>query len=114
MSLIIDAIIILALAGAVGYGLVLSNRLARLMEILRDLEPAITAFSQAVDKSESSATGLRAAAIKLAEEVGEARGARAQPQPRRAVPRIAPAAADADKSDLVRGFFTALQARDGA
>lgn len=115
MSLIIDIAIIVALLAAVAYGCVLSHRLSRLMQILRDLEPAISAFSQAVDKSQSSATGLRAAAIQLAEEVGQAKGraAPARPLPTRARP-VAGTAADGDKSDMVRGFFNNLQARNGA
>ena len=115
MSLFIDTVIILALAGSIGYGILLSNRLGRLMQILRDLEPAITAFSQAVDKSESQAHGLRAAAIRLAEEVGEARatGPAPAPAPRRPAPRMA-MPPEAEKTDMVRGFFDALQTRSGA
>ena len=117
MSLLIDLAIVVSLMAAMSYSLVLSNRLNKLMKILRDLEPAISEFSQAVDKSQSSATGLRAAAIQLAEEVGQAKGrtqpAAAEPPSRtRALPS-APAS-ESDKSDLVRGFFNTLQERSGS
>lgn len=111
MTLFIDLAILAALVCAVLYGFVLSQRVARLMRILEDLQPAIAAFSQAVDKSESSATGLRSAAIKLAEEVGQAKGAQSAPR-RASVPaRRAP---DTEKSDMVRGFFDTLHARGNA
>lgn len=112
MSLVIDIAIIAALLAAVGYGFILSQRLTKLMRILRDLEPAITAFSMAVDKSESSATGLRAAAIRLAEEVGQAKGSApaSRPTQTRALP--ARRTAEPEKTDMVRSFFDTLHARN--
>lgn len=120
MSLMIDGLIIIALVGAIFYGLSISRRLEKLMSILRDLEPAISAFSEAVDKSESSAAGLRSAAVRLADEVGQARTqtrtketARSRPTAANAFGRPGGARPSAEKKQMVRGFYEAMQARNG-
>ncbi|GHG85369.1 hypothetical protein [Pseudodonghicola xiamenensis] len=56
---ITDLLIILLLAGSIGYGVVMSRRVQKLMAALEDLEPLVREFSSAVDKSESSVAALR-------------------------------------------------------
>ncbi|TDK50195.1 flagellar motor switch protein [Antarcticimicrobium luteum] len=56
---ITDILIILLLAGSVGYGVMISRRVQKLMASLEALEPLVREFSEAVDKSETSVNALR-------------------------------------------------------
>lgn len=61
LSLLIDGFIITLLAAAIVYGMIISRRVDRLMNLLRDLEPIVQEFSAAVDKSEKSVEDMRVA-----------------------------------------------------
>ncbi len=56
---IIDGFIIVLLAGAIGYGFMISTKVRRLMAVLEELEPMVEAFSNAVDKSETSVEAMK-------------------------------------------------------
>lgn len=60
MALFIDMIILLSLAGTLGYAFLVDRKLRSLMEALRTLEPVVGQFSEAVDRTESSVRSLQA------------------------------------------------------
>lgn len=114
---ITDFLIILLLAGSVGYGVMITRRVQRLMAALEELEPLVREFSSAVDKSETSVAALRqnldarlqeapeAAAPQPAEDRAETMAptftSRRHPTPRR-LPGVQVVR---NKQDLVRRFF---------
>lgn len=61
MALLIDMIILLSLAGTLGYAFLVDRKLRSLMEALRTLEPVVGQFSAAVDRTENSVRSLQAA-----------------------------------------------------
>ena len=65
MSYLVDASLIVLLAGVVGYSYLVDKRVRRLRAALVDLEPLVIEFSDAVDKSESSAHTMKKAAADL-------------------------------------------------
>ncbi|EAR51735.1 flagellar motor switch protein [Oceanicola granulosus HTCC2516] len=125
ISQLIDTLILLLLAGTLGYAYFVDRRLRRLMSALAELGPMVGQFSDAVDKSQTSVSALKeatdAAQSQARRPVGHRIGAvskrvaakQAAPQPQaqaRAKPeapaRAAPQPArPAAKSDLVRQFF---------
>ncbi|SFP65327.1 hypothetical protein [Tranquillimonas alkanivorans] len=68
MAILIDALILVLLAGTLGYAFLVDRRVRALVAALRDLQPMVGEFSAAVDKSESSVKQLRTAAERLSEE----------------------------------------------
>ncbi|MFC0281291.1 hypothetical protein [Falsigemmobacter intermedius] len=94
ISWAIDGLILLLLFAALGYGLVLGRRIARLQAVLLELAPVLQAFSDAVDQSEQSLDALRSEADRLE------RAARQLPDE----PPVRKAPQD-DRSALVRSFF---------
>ena len=95
MTALVDTGIIIALALSIAYNWTVNRRIHALTTYLRDLGPAISAFSDAVDRSADSATDLRTAAHEIASERD----------------RIRPGADDTDrpadrrKQTMVRDFF---------
>jgi len=104
---ITDILIILLLIGSVGYGVMISRRVQRLMASLEELEPLVREFSEAVDKSESSVTALRdnlAEGLATQEDAGDdsAPAFSSRRQPQRRLPGVQVVR---NKQDLVRRFF---------
>lgn len=108
---ITDILIILLLAGSVGYGVMISRRVQKLMASLEELEPLVQAFSEAVDKSESSVNALRdnlnegLAAQEAATTEAEADQAPAFSSRRQVQRRLPGVQVVRGKQDLVRRFF---------
>ena len=109
---ILDLVILVLLLGALGFGLIIDRRVRRLMAALTALEPAVSQFSSAVDRSADTVTSFKSAA---------GRADRSGP----AAPRVEPAfqksrkASGTDgtariqgKSDLVRSFFETVRERE--
>ena len=61
MSFAIDIAVLVLLVGTLGYAWLVDRRVRRMMEAMREMEPMIGSFSQAVDRSESTVSALRAA-----------------------------------------------------
>lgn len=106
---ITDALIILLLVGSVGYGIMLSRRVQRLMASLEELEPLVQAFSDAVDKSETSVNALRdnladglAAQEAAVPQEDESPAFHTRRQTQRRLPGVQVVRG---KQDLVRRFF---------
>lgn len=135
MALLIDATILLLLAGTLGYAFLVDRRVRALMAALRALEPVVGAFSEAVERSESSVRSLRAAAPRVQDPPlrrpapAAPAGEQAAPAGERAAPpasgvafRSTRAAGPAQlppgvarvtgKADLVRGFFDTIRSRE--
>lgn len=134
MALLVDTVILLLLAGTLGYAFLVDRRVRALMAALRGLEPVIGQFSAAVDRTESSIkhmqadTALRSGA-KRGDEPRLTRPASAQsttaPQNVARAPQTQPAqplaqavtdlppgmARVTGKADLVRGFFETVRSR---
>ena len=121
MSLLIDGTIMVLLIGALCYAYLVDMRVRRLVAALRDLAPMIEEFSEAVDKSESSASAIKHATHALqtqSERQAERKAAPAEPVRRKPVAKRKPST-NADgmvpvvgKSDLVRGFFDTVRSRE--
>ncbi len=107
-----DMIIILLLAGCIGYGWYVSRKVQVLMGALKDLEPLVQEFSSAVDKSEESVHQLK---LNLQEPPQPEGGARyfeeveddepmfaTRRQPAERLPGVQVVR---NKQDLVRRFF---------
>lgn len=120
MALLIDGMILLLLAGTLGYAFLVDRRVRILMEALRELQPMVGKFSAAVDRSEHSLSALKSATSQVNGAVRAAQDAASAPAP--AAPQPAPAAARpaaragsatvAGKSDLVRSFFESAKKRE--
>ncbi|MDK3016704.1 flagellar motor switch protein [Pseudodonghicola flavimaris] len=117
-AMITDLLIILLLIGGIGYGIMISRRVQRLMTSLQELEPLVRAFSEAVDKSETSVAALRqnldARQAATTEATPEEPAAAPDAEPafasRRhatepARPRLPGVQVVRNKQDLVRRFF---------
>ncbi len=133
MTLLIDAMILAMLAGVLGYAWMVDRRVRLLMETLRELQPVITAYAAAVDKSEESVRDLSSMARSLTETPVAAKtqpaaardaaapraGEKAGPRAGDKVARAARARAQAagvtrvtGKTELVQGFFDSVRERD--
>lgn len=58
-ALLTDVVIIILLIGGIVFAYVVNERVKTLMEILRELEPAVNNFVLAVDKSEESVAKMQ-------------------------------------------------------
>lgn len=124
MSFVIDVALVVLLLGTLGYAWLVDRRVRRMMEALREMEPMIGSFSQAVDRSESTVSALRAAREvaplrKRADTRTEPRleGEAPASEPafrtkRDPAPRPAEATPIAGKSELIRGFFDTVRQRE--
>ncbi len=115
---ITDIFIIALLVGGIGYGVLISHRVQRLMATLQELEPAVREFSMAVDKSESSVSEMRQ---NLQDKVLTDMEAEAAEEPaptfstrRYNAQRIPGVRVVRDKQDLVRRFFETSRAEKRA
>ncbi|MBU0778835.1 MAG: flagellar motor switch protein, partial [Alphaproteobacteria bacterium] len=59
MSAVIDIVIMVLLVGTLTYAVILDRRMRKLMATLRDMEPMVTAFSNAVDQTTRSVEDMR-------------------------------------------------------
>ena len=108
MSQLIDALILLLLAGTLAYAFLVDRRVRGLIAMLHELQPIVGQFSAAVDRSESSVNALRDVAEGLEDDAAQPAPAtpkRKAAEPRAGVTRVT------GKSDLVRGFFEATRGR---
>ncbi|WP_323765179.1 flagellar motor switch protein [Marinovum sp.] len=124
MSFAIDIALVVLLLGTLGYAWLVDRRVRRMMEALREMEPLIGSFSQAVDRSESTVSALRAAREvaplrKRADTRTEARPESEAPSSepafrtkREPAPRNPEATPIAGKSELIRGFFDTVRQRE--
>ena len=110
LSILINLLFLVLLMVVMGYGILLSRRVNRLMQALAELGPAVKAFSEAVDKSEQSVSAMKTAALAAGQEVArEAEALREtaaaaaftsiRRQPVAGMTRLS------GKSDLVKSFF---------
>ena len=108
ISLIIDFVILLALAAVFVFGIILWQRIAHLQDGLADLGPALQAFCDAVDQSERSVGQMRVEANRLQSEA-----TRLETRIERGVQKIEPplTKARADNGDLVKMFFDTARMR---
>lgn len=122
MAGFVDGLIIILLAATMAYGFVISWKVQRLMAMLKDLEPLVVAFSNAVDKSEESVETMRAnldgsatqQQAKMRETMAE------EPTPEEDKPTFASRRVQRqkmsgvqvvrDKKEMVRMFFEATRA----
>lgn len=108
-----DIFIIALLTGAIAYGYYVSRKMQVLMAALKEIEPLVNEFSQAVDKSEESVVAMKetldeertAAFDPVIEQEEEAPSFATRRQG--AKPRMAGVQVVRDKQDLVRRFFDA-------
>ncbi len=123
MSFAIDVAVLVLLIGTLAYAWLVDRRVRRLMQVLREVEPMIGSFSEAVDRTESTVSALRAArdagpARKRAEPRVAVKPAAqpapepAAPSPRDAAPRPGAGTPIAGKSELIRGFFDTVRERE--
>lgn len=110
LSTLINLLFLVLLLAVMGYGIMLSRRVARLMEALAELGPAVKAFSDAVDKSEQSVSAMKVAAqdasahvAREAEALQETAATAAFTSVRRQP--IAGMTRLSGKSELVKSFF---------
>lgn len=57
--MLINAIILVSLGGLMAYGVLITRRVKKLMLVLEEMEPLVTAFSAAVDKSQESVDRMK-------------------------------------------------------
>lgn len=124
MSLIIDITILVLLLGTLAYAFVVDRRVRKMMTALRELEPMIGSFSDAVDRSESAVSVLKSLGQTMQSPFGGRRAApeREEPEPPRREAsfrtvrdqpeRRSNVSAIPVKSDLVRGFFETVKSRE--
>ncbi|MAY89059.1 MAG: flagellar motor switch protein [Pseudooceanicola sp.] len=128
MSLLIDLLIIALLAGVLAYAYLVDRRVRRLVTVLRELEPVVGKFSDAVDKSEDSVAAMKT--VTQALETGIRRPAPAaepaeKPETKTAEPGVVTfrskrptetaakgIAQVSGKADLVRSFFDTARSRE--
>ncbi|GAA6209886.1 hypothetical protein NBRC116601_31790 [Cognatishimia sp. WU-CL00825] len=109
-----DMVIIVLLAGSIGYGWYISRKVQVLMAALQELEPLVNAFSTAVDKSEESVNQLKlnleepqqpvSTQHMLAEEDDDEPMFATRRAPEHKIPGVQVVR---NKQDLVRRFFDA-------
>lgn len=123
ISLATNLLILVLLAGVMGYAMLLSRRVGRLMAALEQLGPMVSAFSAAVDKSEQSVAELKGAAdeaLRGAAQTAAAETAALQeavaPVSFQSVRRrpVAGMTRLSGKSDLVKSFFERSRTRGEA
>lgn len=118
MSYLIDLLILGLLAGTLGYAFIVDRRVRKLMSVLREMEPMVGKFSEAVDKTEDSVSLLKQVSEKVRSpmpsfqhsekdrgEVVSFRTSREKVQKPAGVTKVT------GKADLVRGFFETAGAR---
>ena len=118
MSYLIDLLILALLASTLGYAYLVDRRVRKLMNVLREMEPMVGKFSQAVEKTEDSVSLLKQVSEKVrapmptfthAEkdrgEVVSFRTSREKVQKPAGVTKVT------GKADLVRGFFETAGSR---
>lgn len=109
MALLIDAIIIAVLIASIAYNWHVAGKVRGLMIQLADLEPALQAFSKAVDRSAASVDGMLSATDEF-KKIQEAAATAAEVKP-----RPTPAAevdVESDNGDpVIRDFFEKIRAR---
>ncbi|MBP0484598.1 flagellar motor switch protein [Sagittula salina] len=131
MSTLIDVAILVLLIGTLSYTFVVDRRVRRMMQALKEMQPMIGSFSDAVDRSESTVSALRSmgqaeglfsnlqrgpSATASASTSGpaepKAAGA-AEFRSRRERPARPQGATPVHgKSELVRGFFETVRKRE--
>lgn len=102
-----DIVIIALLLGAIGYGWYVSRKVQVLMAALKDMEPLVKEFSNAVDKTEDSVNQLK---LNLEEPQQPEMVQEEEDEPmfatrRQPAHKIPGARVVRDKQDLVRRFF---------
>lgn len=105
-----DFLIIAMLVGAIAYGYYVSRKVQVLMGALKELEPLITEYSQAVDKSEASVAALKQNLDKRPSFVEEEEDEPMFATRRQSRNKIPGVQVVRDKQDLVRRFFDASRA----
>ncbi|SEN25722.1 hypothetical protein SAMN04488012_102194 [Palleronia salina] len=107
---LIDTVILVLLVGTIGYAYLLDRKLKALMAALRDIQPMVGEFSDAVDRSAQSVAALRDLSDRPAKaDTGSSATPRQTESPKAA--RKAAPPRPHGKSDLVRTFFD--MTRDG-
>lgn len=107
-----DLLIIAMLVGAIAYGYYVSRKVQVLMSALQQLEPLISEYSEAVDKSEASVVAMRQSLeerpmVEAIEEEDDEPMFATRRQPGHRIPGVQVVR---DKQDLVRRFFDASRA----
>lgn len=104
-----DLLIIALLTGAIAYGYYVSRKVHVLMGALKELEPLINEYSQAVDKSEASVAAMKQnlEARPMVEDDEDEPMFATRRQSRAKIPGVQVVR---DKQDLVRRFFDASRA----
>ena len=105
-----DMLIIALLAGAIAYGYYVSRKVQVLMSALKELEPLVTEYSKAVDKSEASVSAMKQSLEEqpmFDEEEEDEPMFATRRQARQRIPGVQVVR---DKQDLVRRFFDASRA----
>ncbi|WP_375176155.1 flagellar motor switch protein [Pseudooceanicola sp.] len=118
MSYLIDLLILGLLGGTLGYAFIVDRRVRKLMIVLREMEPMVGKFSEAVDKTEDSVSLLKQVSDRVrspapsfqrgGEEAGQVvsfRTSREKAQKPAGVTKVT------GKADLVRGFFETAGSR---
>lgn len=119
---LIDLLILVLLAGTLGYAYVLDKRVRALMSALRALQPMVGEFAKAVDRSEQSVEALKT----LGEAAGPVEppltapgrtdGEQDDPRPgarfRAKMPPPRGTRSVQGKSELVKTFFEATKERE--
>lgn len=108
MSQLIDALILLLLAGTLAYAFLVDRRVRGLIAMLHELQPIVGQFSAAVDRSENSVNALRDVAEGLADDAARPAPAAERAKKDDARPGVTRVTG---KGDLVRGFFEATRGR---
>lgn len=105
-AMIVNFVIVLLLVGGITYGLILSRKVRSLVAILQELEPAVRAFSVAVDKSEAAVSQLHTDLDAKVDDAAQADVASfAFSSRREPVSRVSGVRLVRDKQELVRQFF---------
>ncbi|MCA0964111.1 flagellar motor switch protein [Salipiger bermudensis] len=122
MAVVIDIAILVLLVGTLTYAWVVDRRVRNLMRVLREMEPMIGTFSEAVDRSESTVSVLRSLGQQAEPKARPQREREREPEMTRAEPsfrtsrerpsRPAGATKASGKSELVRGFFETVRQRE--
>lgn len=118
MSYLIDLLILGLLAGTLGYAFIVDRRVRKLMNVLREMEPMVGKFSEAVEKTEDSVSLLKQVSDRVRNpmptfqhsekdsgEVVSFRTSREKAQKPAGVTKVT------GKADLVRGFFETAGSR---